>query len=39
MNNVINDPEYAVIARDLRNELHRLQSEVGDERYALDLPS
>jgi arylsulfatase A-like enzyme len=30
MNNVYNDPDYAEIAADLKEELHRLQAQVGD---------
>ena len=36
LNNVYDDPEYKVVAKELRNELHRLQDEVGDERYSKD---
>lgn len=36
MHNVYGDPGYATIARKLKDELHRLQEEVGDRRYALD---
>jgi len=36
LNNVIDDPAYAGVARELKDELHRLQAEVGDERYPED---
>lgn len=36
LNNVVNDPAYAGTAETLRNELHRLQREAGDERYHKD---
>ena len=36
MHNVYGDPGYATVARKLKDELHRLQGEVGDRRYALD---
>jgi arylsulfatase A-like enzyme len=36
LNNVINDPAYAGVVEELKDELHRLQSEVGDTRYHLD---
>ena len=36
MNNVVNDPAYAGVVRELKDELHRLQAEVGDERYHKD---
>ena len=36
MNNVANDPAYADIRRQLTVELHRLQAELGDQRYAAD---
>lgn len=36
MRNVYGDPGYAEVVRDLKRELHRLQDEVADERYALD---
>ncbi len=36
MNNVINDPAYRQTVIELKTELHRLQDEVGDERYPLD---
>ncbi|MCD6508288.1 sulfatase-like hydrolase/transferase [Candidatus Poribacteria bacterium] len=31
MKNVYNDPQYADVVRELKDELHRLQQEVGDE--------
>jgi hypothetical protein len=34
---VYHDPKYAGIVAELKNELHRLQAEVGDERYVLDV--
>ncbi len=37
MNNVVNDPEYADVVKELKDELHRLQEEVGDERYHKDV--
>jgi arylsulfatase A-like enzyme len=37
MVSVYNDPEYADTVRELKQELHRLQDEVGDERYPLDV--
>jgi arylsulfatase A-like enzyme len=36
MNNVISHSEYADIVAELKTELHRLQAELGDERYILD---
>jgi len=36
MNNVVNDPAYAGVFREMRDELHRLQHDVGDERYLKD---
>jgi len=36
LHSVYDDPEYADIRRALVSELHRLQAEVGDERYARD---
>jgi arylsulfatase A-like enzyme len=36
LNNVVDDPAYAGVVRELKDELHRLQAEVGDERYAAD---
>jgi len=36
MNSVYGQPAYAAIARELKDELHRLQAEVGDERYYKD---
>ena len=37
MNNVYNDPDYAEVAKDLREELYRLQDKVEDERYEKDV--
>jgi arylsulfatase A-like enzyme len=34
LNNVYADPEYAAVVAELKEELHRLQREVGDEPYA-----
>jgi arylsulfatase A-like enzyme len=36
LRNVYGDPAYADVVRDLKVELHRLQAEVGDERYGKD---
>ena len=36
LNDVFNDSAYAAVSRELRKELHRLQAEVGDERYPKD---
>jgi len=36
MNNVVNDPAYAGVVKELKDELHRLQAEVGDKRYPKD---
>ncbi len=36
MQNVIADPAYAGTVAELKRDLHRLQAEVGDERYPLD---
>jgi arylsulfatase A-like enzyme len=36
MNNVYHDPAYAGTVAELTRELHRLQAEVGDKRYAKD---
>ena len=36
MCNVVDDPRYADVVVSLKDELHRLQSEVGDARYAKD---
>jgi arylsulfatase A-like enzyme len=36
LNSVYSDPEYADIVKDLKDELHRLQAEVGDARYEKD---
>jgi hypothetical protein len=37
MNNVIDDPAYAGVVKELKDELHRLQAAVGDERYPADV--
>ena len=37
LNNVVDDPDYADIVAELKAELHRLQADVGDERYHLDV--
>jgi arylsulfatase A-like enzyme len=37
MHNVIDDPAYAGVVTELKDELHRLQAEVGDERYPADV--
>jgi arylsulfatase A-like enzyme len=37
LNSVIDDPDYADTAAELKRELHRLQAEVGDERYVKDV--
>ena len=36
LNNVYDDPAYRDTVRELKRELHRLQAEVGDERYHKD---
>lgn len=36
LKNVVNDPAYAGVVKELKDELHRLQAEVGDERYHKD---
>ena len=36
LNNVVDDPDYADIVIELKNELHRLQADLQDERYPLD---
>ncbi len=36
MNNAYHDPAYADVVRGLKDELHRLQAEVGDSRYPKD---
>jgi len=36
LNNVVNDPAYAGVVKELKDELHRLQADVGDERYHKD---
>ena len=36
LHNLIDRPELAGIIAALKDELHRLQAEVGDERYPLD---
>ena len=37
LNSVYHNPEYAEIVAELKDELHRLQDEVGDERYEKDV--
>ena len=37
LNNIVDDPAYADLVIELKAELHRLQAEVGDERYHLDV--
>jgi arylsulfatase A-like enzyme len=37
LKNVFNDPNYAATTRELREALHLLQDEVGDERYPKDV--
>lgn len=37
LNNAVDDPDYADILVELKAELHRLQAELGDERYHLDV--
>jgi arylsulfatase A-like enzyme len=37
MHNVVSDPTYAGVVNELKAELHRLQSLVGDERYPKDV--
>ncbi len=37
MRNVVNHPDYASIVDNLKTKLHRLQAELGDERYAGDV--
>ena len=37
MNNVVNDPIYTGVFRELKDELHRLQAEVGDDRHHTDI--
>lgn len=37
LNNVYADPKYAAIVERLKDELHRLQTEVNDERYPKDV--
>ena len=37
LNSVYDDPAYADTVRELKDELHRLQAKVGDERYAKDV--
>lgn len=36
MNNVYDDIRYSAVRKELKDELHRLQEEVGDERYVKD---
>ncbi len=37
LNNIVGDPAHADLVVELKAELHRLQSEVGDQRYHLDI--
>ena len=37
LNSVVDDPAYAELVKELKDEMHRLQAEVGDERYPLDV--
>ena len=37
LHSVYNDPAYATVVRELTDELHRLQTECGDQRYHKDL--
>ena len=37
LNSVYDDPAYAGVVRELKAELHRLQAEVGDQRYEKDM--
>ncbi len=37
LSNVVDDPAYADTLRELKDELHRLQAEVGDARYPKDV--
>jgi arylsulfatase A-like enzyme len=37
LNNVYNAPEYESIRQELKDELHRVQAELGDERYVKDV--
>jgi arylsulfatase A-like enzyme len=37
MHNVVDDPVYADVVRDLKGELHKLQAKVGDKRYSKDI--
>ena len=37
LNNVVDDPAYVELVVELKAEMHRLQAEVGDERYHLDV--
>ena len=36
LNNVVNDPAYTGVVKELKDELHHLQAEVGDERHDTD---
>jgi arylsulfatase A-like enzyme len=36
MNNVVDDPAYAGVVRELKDEMYRLQADVGDQRYHRD---
>jgi hypothetical protein len=37
LHNVYGDPAYVDVVQELTDELHRLQDEVGDERYVKDV--
>ena len=37
MHNVVDDPAYAEIVKELKDEMHKLQEQVGDERYPKDI--
>ena len=37
LNSVYDDPDYASVVSQLKDELHRLQDKVGDERYVKDI--
>jgi hypothetical protein len=37
MNNVYDVPSYASVVEELKDEMHRLQAEVGDERYEKEI--
>ena len=37
MHNVVDDPAYTAVVRELKDEMHRLQARVGDARYPKDV--